>query len=98
MYTAHRGLLTSLSQLSAFSNNDYDVNEWVYVTGSMPQDGSALNAIEHDFWYNYTIINYLLTIFFHNYYAHPICYTYMSKYCESLTDWSIPLINHVNVH
>ena len=27
----------------------------------------------------------------HNYYAQPICYTYVSKWCESLTDWSIPL-------
>ena len=44
------------------------------------------------FWYNYTIINCLLTIFVHNYYAQPIYYTDVSKCCESLTDWSIPLI------
>ena len=28
----------------------------------------------------------------HNYYAQPIYYTYVSKCCESLTDWSIPSI------
>ena len=27
----------------------------------------------------------------HNYYAQPIYYTDVSKLCESLTDWSIPL-------
>ena len=43
------------------------------------------------FWYNYTIINCLLTIFVHNYYAQPIYYIDASKWSESLTDWSIPL-------
>ena len=43
------------------------------------------------FWYNYTIINYLLTIFVHTYYVQPMQYTYVSKCCVSLTDWSIPL-------
>ena len=38
---------------------------------------------------NYTIINCLLTIFVHNYYARPIYYTNVSKCCQSLTDWSI---------
>ena len=47
------------------------------------------------FWYNYTIINCLLTIFVHNYYAKPIYYTAVSKWCESLADWSIPLNNPV---
>ena len=42
------------------------------------------------FLYNYTIINCLLTICLHNYYTQPI-YTDVSKCCESLTDWSIPL-------
>ena len=27
----------------------------------------------------------------HNYYAQPIFYTDVTKWCESLTDWSIPL-------
>ena len=27
----------------------------------------------------------------HDYYAQPIYYTYVGKWCESLTDWSIPL-------
>ena len=45
------------------------------------------------FWYNYTIINCLLTIFVQNYYTQPIYYTDVSKWCESLTDWSIPLKN-----
>ena len=27
----------------------------------------------------------------HNYYAQPVYYTDVSKLCESLTDWSIPL-------
>ena len=43
------------------------------------------------FWYSYTIINCLLTIFVHNYYAQPIYNTTVSKCCESLTDWSIRL-------
>ena len=30
-------------------------------------------------------------IFMHNYYAQPLYYTHVSKLCESLTDWSIPL-------
>ena len=30
-------------------------------------------------------------IFLHNYYAQPIYYTDISKCCESLTDWRIPL-------
>ena len=46
------------------------------------------------FRYNYTIINCLLTIVVHNYYAQLICYTYISKCCKSLTDWSIPLKMH----
>ena len=40
------------------------------------------------FWYNYIIIH---CFFVHNYYAQPIYYTDVSKWCESLTDWSIPL-------
>ena len=51
MYLERRGLLTSLSQLSArlpptlpFPTTASDVNDWGYVTGSMPQDGSALNG------------------------------------------------------
>ena len=47
------------------------------------------NRLRH--WYNYTIINCLLTIFVHNYYVQPIYYTDVSKCFESLTDWSIPL-------
>jgi len=27
----------------------------------------------------------------HNYYAQPIYYSDVSKWCESITDWSIPL-------
>ena len=30
-------------------------------------------------------------IFVHDYYAQPIYYTDVSKWCESITDWSIPL-------
>ena len=43
------------------------------------------------FWSNYTVINWLLTIFVHNCYAQLIYYIYGSRYCEPLTDWSIPL-------
>ena len=39
------------------------------------------------FWYNYTIINCLLTTFVHKYYAQPIYYTDVSKRCESLTEY-----------
>ena len=46
------------------------------------------------FWYNYIIINCLLTIFVHSYYGQPIYFTDVSKWCESLTDWSIPLMAH----
>ena len=49
------------------------------------------------FWYNYTIINCLLTIFVHKYYAQSIYYTDVSKCCESLTDWSIPLKGNISV-
>ena len=42
------------------------------------------------FWF-YTIINCLLTTFVHNYNAQPIYSTGVSKWCEPLTDWSIPL-------
>ena len=79
------------AKLCLFQQCTSNENDWDYVTGSVPQDGSTLNASQHDFWYNYTIINCLLTIFVHNYSAQPICCTYVSKYCESLTDWSIPL-------
>ena len=48
------------------------------------------------FWYNHTIISCLLRIFVHNYYVQPIYYTYVSKCCESLTDWSIPLSESSN--
>ena len=48
------------------------------------------------FWYNYTIINCLLTILVHKYNAQPIYYTDVSKCCEYLTNWSIPL-THVRV-
>ena len=34
----------------------------------------------------------------HNYYAQPIYYTDISKWCESLTDWGIPLSNGVITH
>ena len=57
-----------------------------YVIGFVPKYGSALNPI---FVYNYIIINCLLTICVHNYYAKPIYYTYVSIYREPLTDWSI---------
>ena len=43
------------------------------------------------FLYNYTIVTCLLTIFGHNYYAQPIYYTDVSKCCESVTNWCIPL-------
>jgi len=47
------------------------------------------------FWYNDTVINCLLTVSVHNYYAQPIYYTYVTKCHESLTDWSIPLMKHL---
>ena len=68
-----------------------DVNDLAYITGSMSKDGRAHESKIACFWYNYSIINCLLTIFVHNYYAHPIYYAYINKYCEFLTDWSIPL-------
>ena len=37
------------------------------------------------------MINCILTIFVHNYYAQPIYYTDVSKCCESLINWGIPL-------
>ena len=40
-----------------------DVNNFAYLTGSMPQDGSALNPRLHVFWHNYTISNCLLTLY-----------------------------------
>ena len=43
------------------------------------------------FLYSQAIINCLLTIFVHKYYVQPIYYTYGSKGCESLTDYSISL-------
>ena len=46
-------------------------------------------SMNHDsmfLWYNYTIINCLLTIFMRNYYPQPIYYTYVSKYCETDKD------------
>ena len=68
-----------------------DVIDLAYVTGSVPQDGSTLNPILHVFLYNYTVINCLLLVFVYDYYVQPMYYTYLSWYCESLTDWSIPL-------
>ena len=36
-------------------------------------------------------------IFVHNYYAQPIYYTYVSKCCEPLTDWSIFLMTNLHL-
>ena len=48
-----------------------DVND--YVTGSVSQNGSALaDSKIACFWYTYSVINCLLTICVHRYYAQPM--------------------------
>ena len=70
------------------------VTQAVYVTGAKVSRWQHPESNTEYFWYNYTIINCLLTIFVHNYYAQPLYYTRVSKWCESLTDWSNPLTRH----
>ena len=60
---------------------------WFYASGRQRP-----NSMQHVFWYNYTVFNWLLTIFVHHYYAQPIHYSYVSNYCEPLTVWSIHLM------
>ncbi len=75
-------MLSDIEGAAILRHRTSDVSQIVYVTGALwekaqlgaglaqncsaLQYGSALNPTKHVFGYNYTVINYLVTLFVHN--------------------------------